>query len=247
MLRKGIISLHGASVGYGPHSAVAKARAARENAAMSANSRSTDVMKHITNDSNLGLRLALAGLTHPHDLRANFNKGELRFQSPEWRGAMIRLYRCILRLHNKPVTVSLDKSRAACGGPAEAIRAASGVRPREDAEAKFVGKPSQEGPGAQASDEQFFQRFLLTDQQREFGNVFVHGEFQRHMDADAISALTFYEGWYDYILQLASGITARELTDSEKRLLSPEQKEKLKELRGAMLAQRAAQEPGYML
>lgn len=55
-------------------------------------------------------------------------------------------------------------------------------------------------------------RYLLNDEQRAFGNFFVHSEFTNHIDADALAASAFYSSWYDYVCSLASGITSRDLT-----------------------------------
>ncbi|RNF13317.1 uncharacterized protein Tco025E_06347 [Trypanosoma conorhini] len=75
----------------------------------------------------------------------------------------------------------------------------------------------------------------LLPMQREFGDRFVQVEFQRHMDASEKHARIFYQSWYGYVAQLEAGQTSRELTEEELRQLTPEQKEKLRELRGHVM------------
>ncbi|ESL10332.1 hypothetical protein TRSC58_01938 [Trypanosoma rangeli SC58] len=78
-------------------------------------------------------------------------------------------------------------------------------------------------------------RLRLHPMQREFGDRFVQVEFQRHMDAAEKHARIFYQSWYGYVAQLETGQTSRELTEEERRQLTPEQKEKLRELRGQVM------------
>ncbi|KPI88657.1 hypothetical protein ABL78_2261 [Leptomonas seymouri] len=247
-------------MGYGPFSATAKARVLREKAeaentnrnpaAPALTSHTASVMRSVTLQTNLPLRLSLAGLPHPSQLQ------DWAYKSSEWRLAFIRLYRAILRLHNKAVAVSLHTARGE--GPEAAVSAVTGVHKAGDGtvwKADVVeGGDAAAAAAATCSParteveeaEDYLLRYLLTPEQQEFGNRFVFGEFQRHMDADAVSATIFYASWYDYVLQLASGVTSREMTEKEKRLLSDEQKEKLNALHGAFLDLRASMEPQYM-
>lgn len=254
-------------MGYGPFSATAKARVLREKAEAHASNNSgadtateaghpSTVMHNVTLHTNLSLRLSLAGLPHPSQLQ------EWAYTSPEWRLAFVRLYRTILRLHNKTVAVSLRTSRGA--GPAAAVSAVTGVQTTDGGEegadgaataAAAAPRPTRAGKDdvshspattTPAEDDDYLLRYLLTPEQQEFGNRFVQGEFHRHMDADAVSAAIFYASWYDYVLQLASGVTSRPMTEKEKRLLSEEQKEKLNALRGAFVDLRMSKEPQYM-
>ncbi|KAG5505277.1 hypothetical protein JIQ42_07484 [Leishmania sp. Namibia] len=226
-------------MGYGPFSATAKARLAREKAQKAARTSDTavpaasaTVMNNVGLDTNLCLRLSLAGLLHPSQLQKQ------SYRSPEWRLAFVRLYRTILRLHNKQVAVSLRMSREQ--GPEAALSAVTGVHAASQATATKAGHSLAE------DKEDYLLRYLLTPEQQEFGNRFVQGEFTRHIDADAVAAAIFYTSWYEYVLQLASGVTAREMTEKEKRLLSDEQKEALNSLRGAFFDLRASRQPKYM-
>jgi hypothetical protein len=248
-------------MGYGPFSATAKARVLREkadatNSTSTADAQPSTVMHNVMLQTNLSLRLSLAGLTHPSQLR------DSPYQSPEWRLAFVRLYRTILRLHNKTVAVSLRTARGQ--GPEAAVSAVTGVHHAEEQEGRGGAGATTTSPttdvdregsvapsptaaaAAEEEEEEYLLRYLLTPEQQEFGNRFVQGEFQRHMDADAVSAAIFYASWYDYVLQLASGVTSREMTETEKRLLSDEHKEKLNALRGAFVELRRSSEPQYM-
>lgn len=243
-------------MGYGPFSTTAKARVLREKTeaqnassssslspSASAHAAASTVMQNVTLQTNLSLRLSLAGLPHPSQLET------WAYASPKWRLAFVRLYRTILRLHNKTVAVSLRTARGA--GPEAAVSAVTGVHNAASSlsdgqEEKCVVGEGVGGRSAEADEDDYLLRYLLTPEQQEFGNRFVQGEFQRHMDADAVSASIFYASWYDYVLQLASGVTSREMTEKEKRLLSDEQKEKLNTLRGAFVDLRVAKEPQYM-
>ncbi|KEG09920.1 hypothetical protein DQ04_04441020 [Trypanosoma grayi] len=82
--------------------------------------------------------------------------------------------------------------------------------------------------------------------QREFGDHFVQVEFQRHVDATEKHARIFYASWYGYVAQLEMGQTSRELTEEERRQLTPEQKETLRELR-SHVAQARQTDPDFML
>lgn len=245
----------GRPMGYGPFSATAKARLARERASAAAaaaagfSSDGADaagaaadgaatVMQNVGLDTNLFLRLSLAGLPHPSQLQ------DSAFMSPAWRLAFVRLYRTILRLHNKTVAVSLRTARGE--GAEAAVSAVTGVQAAASTSepGDTISRSSSSSNAADVDD--VLLRYLLTPEQQAFGNSFVQGEFTRHMDADAVSAAIFYQSWYEYVLQLASGVTAREMTEQEKRLLSDEQKEKLNSLRGAFLDLRTAQQPTYM-
>ncbi|KPA76474.1 putative mitochondrial hypothetical protein [Leptomonas pyrrhocoris] len=246
-------------MGYGPFSATAKTRVLREKAAAdhrrqtgdssataTAAARTastptglhTSVMHNVTLQTNLSLRLSLAGLPHPSQLR------DWAYMSAEWRLAFIRLYRAILRLHNKTVAVSLHTARGE--GPEAAVMAVTGVQKTQDGSAVAADVKEHDVNVAAKTADDYLLRYLLTPEQQEFGNRFVQGEFQRHMDADAVSAAIFYSSWYDYVLQLASGVTSREMTEKEKRLLSDEQKEKLNALRGAFVDLRVSKAPHYV-
>ncbi|XQJ25620.1 Complex1_LYR-like, putative [Leishmania guyanensis] len=234
------------SIGYGPFSATVKTRRAREKAhkdvetpETAAAGASATVMNNVGLATNLHLRLSLAGLPHPSQL------DDWPYASPEWRLAFVRLYRTILRLHNKVVAVSLCTTRGQ--GPEAALSAATGVQATSQTTAASAAATATESGHNLAEDkDDHLLRYLLTSDQREFGNRFVQGEFTRHMDADAVTATIFYASWYDYVLQLASGVTAREMTEKEKRLLSDEQKETLNSLRGAFFDLRTSREPKYM-
>ncbi|TPP45167.1 Complex1_LYR-like family protein [Leishmania donovani] len=233
-------------IGYGPFSAAAKTRLACEKAHKAvetcdsaAAAASATVMNNVTLDTNLYLRLSLAGLPHPSQLQ------EWAYMSPEWRLAFVRLYRTILRLHNKAVAVSLRTARRQ--GSEAALSAATGVHATSQISVAGAAVAATEVDNSLAEDkDDYFLRYLLTPDQQEFGNRFVQGEFARHMDADAVAAAIFYASWYEYVLQLASGVTAREMTEKEKRLLTDEQKETLNSLRGAFFGLRASQQPKYM-
>ncbi|GET86932.1 hypothetical protein, conserved [Leishmania tarentolae] len=233
-------------MGYGPFSAAAKARLARERAhkAVETSDRasvaaSATVMSNVSLSTNLHLRLSLAGLPHPSQLQ------DWAYMSPEWRLAFVRLYRTILRLHNKAVAVSLRTSRGQ--GSEAAVSAATGVQATSPTSAAGAVVASTEPHHNVAEDpDDYFFRYLLTPDQQEFGNRFVQGEFARHMDADAVAATVFYGSWYEYVLQLASGVTAREMTEKEKRLLSDEQKATLNSLHSAFVNLRVSQQPQYM-
>lgn len=232
-----------ATVGYGPFSTSAKARVAKEKRRAQGNDNSpaepSTVMHNVQLNSNLLLRLSLAGITHPSQL------GALPYRSEEWRQAFIRLYRAILRLHNKTVAVSLETSRGR--GPEAAIAEVTSIHGKTAVVSHDKAAPPQKELDSAGSDEVYL-RYLLTPEQREFGNQFVNGEFQRHIDADAYSATQFYRSWYDYVLQLASGVTNRELTETEKRLLSDEQMEYLRNLHSAFVNLRTTTEtPNHML
>ncbi|KAG5484042.1 hypothetical protein LSCM1_05896 [Leishmania martiniquensis] len=230
-------------MGYGPFSVTAKARLAREKTQKAtatsdsaAPAASATVMSSVGLGTNLSLRLSLAGLTHPSQLQKQ------PYKSPEWRLSFVRLYRTILRLHNKEVAVSLRTSREQ--GPEAALSAVTGVCATSQVTATNVAVGATEADHSLAEDEgDYLLRYLLTPEQQEFGNRFVQGEFTRHTDADAVAATIFYTSWYEYVLQLASGVTAREMTQKEKRLLTDEQKETLNSLRGAL---RASRQPQYM-
>ncbi|KAG5509566.1 hypothetical protein JKF63_06271 [Porcisia hertigi] len=231
------------SIGYGPFSATAKARLRRESvnrAAGTSNSATTaasaTIMNNVDLSTNLYLRLSLAGLPHPTQMQ------DWLYASPEWRLAFVRLYRTIIRLHNKTVAVSLRMARGQ--GPEAALSAVTGVH--------ASSKSTAASPNAAADSDlvedmdDYLLRYLLTPEQQEFGNRFVQSEFARHMDADAVAATTFYASWYEYVLQLASGVTAREMTEKEKRLLSDEQKESLNALRDAFINHRTSKQPTYV-
>ncbi|EPY40749.1 hypothetical protein AGDE_03178 [Angomonas deanei] len=166
--------------------------------------------------------MSLAALHPPSEV------GKLQYKSPEWRLAMVRLYRVILRLHNKTVAVSLETSREAQGGPQAAVSEV--VQGRD---------PSHK--------DDYIVKYLLTPEQQEFGNKFVMDAFRHHMDADRKSSEQFYEGWYQYVAQIASGVTARDLTQEETMYLSDEQKEQLNQIRDTFLKAREGQEPNYMV
>ncbi|CCW66809.1 unnamed protein product [Phytomonas sp. Hart1] len=89
-------------------------------------------------------------------------------------------------------------------------------------------------------------KYLLNDAQREFGNRFVYDEFHRHTDADHVAASIFYRSWYDYVLQLFSGVTTREMSEDEKRWLTEEQREKLEQLKMAFRHFLTSQDRGHM-
>lgn len=73
--------------------------------------------------------------------------------------------------------------------------------------------------------------FLPHDAQRRFGDQFVRSEFRSHRTANEHRCVLFYQSWADYCVQLAAGVTQRDLSPSEWEMLSPEQKEKLLEVR----------------
>ncbi|CCW66808.1 unnamed protein product [Phytomonas sp. Hart1] len=108
-------------VGYGPFSKTVKAsselaKGARREGEDPAGreSRTGDdasVMRNIQLRTNLHLRLSLASLVHPTQLETT------PYQSPEWRMAIVRMYRVILRLHNKTVAVSLGGGKQRRRGP----------------------------------------------------------------------------------------------------------------------------------
>ncbi|EPY33020.1 hypothetical protein AGDE_08392 [Angomonas deanei] len=116
---------------------------------------------------------------------------------------------------------------------------------------------TQGGPQAAVSEvvqgrdpshkDDYIVKYLLTPEQQEFGNKFVMDAFRHHMDADRKSSEQFYEGWYQYVAQIASGVTARDLTQEETMYLSDEQKEQLNQIRDAFLKAREGQEPNYMV
>lgn len=214
------------SEGYGPFSAIAKAKQRKQEAA-------PNMMRHVQLEMNLNLRLALAALPHPDQLKS------MPYRGVEWCQAMGKLYRTILRLHNKTVAVSVDKTHKS--GAVSAVAAVTGVSRAASSESQV---DRYEDP-TEVSD--YLLRYLLTPPQREFGNQFVHSEFHRHSDADAVSARTFYQSWYEYVMQLASGVTSREMTEHEKRLLTDEQQEKLQQLHSALRTTRVESEPTYMV
>lgn len=168
--------------------------------------------------SNKNLRSSLSMLEHPSSL------SEVSFRSEEWKRCMVRLYRTVLRLHNKPIAVSMFDSMA--NGPAHAVAA--------------VTQPAPSSPSsAEVSSDDLLLRYILSDQQRAFGNYFVKDQFMSHMQVDSVTALNFYASWYDYVGQLTSGITERDLTDGELCLLTEQEKSKLDALRAGMVAMRS--------
>lgn len=243
---------HKGGEGYGPFSATARRQPVSQIVDRPpCREGIPDEGTNVSLGANLNLRLSLANLPHPMQL------DDIGYQSPAWKLAMVRLYRTILRLHNKVIAVSVSK--ATMEGPAEAVSAITGVRTitRVDKkEAHLLGintvvEQQLEKISGEAKDptneKDYLLRYLLTTEQREFGNRFVQAEFRRHIDADATYSKLFFQSWYDYILQLSAGITARDLVEKEKRLLTDEQKSKLNELRSAVMSIRATHEPGYGL
>lgn len=79
---------------------------------------------------------------------------------------------------------------------------------------------------------------LPSPAQRTFGDKFVKSEFRRHAMANEKYARIFYASWFDYVAQLDRGVTSRPLTASEQAMLSPEQKEKLAEIRSYVVQKR---------
>lgn len=131
---------------------------------------------------------------------------------------MCQLYRTLIRLHNKPIAVSLATSLSQ--GPSVAVKAVTSSEKNEP------------------TKEDCLLRFLLSDEQRAFGNHFVAMQFSAHMDVDSVTAANFYVSWYSYVMQLSSGITQRDMTEEEKRMLSDEQKGRLEDLRQGVQAMR---------
>lgn len=215
-------------VGYGPFSSTVKSSTSSEN------------QKHLVPDDerkgymefNRQLRGSLARVRDPSSLSA------IPFRSEEWKSTMVQLYRTVLRLHNKPLAVSLSTSLK--DGPQKAMEEVFGRSSRECSySAELSERETRVFPslsGVPASDIIF--RYLLTDDQRMFGNSFLKMQFEAHMDADSVTATNFYASWYDYIIQLASGITQKEMTDAEKKLLSDDQKGKLDDLKSGIISLR---------
>ena len=71
----------------------------------------------------------------------------------------------------------------------------------------------------------------LLPAQKELGDRFVRAEFQRHKMANEKFSKLFYEGWLGYVLQLERGITSKEMSPEETKLLNDEQKQRLVDLR----------------
>lgn len=229
-------------IGYGPFSATVKPGPVHTTA-------NGTLEENVHLEANRQLRSALANLAHPSTLET------IPFQSKEWRHCMLHLYRTLFRLHNKPIAVSLSTSLEK--GPAEAIADVTGL----DAAAAL----RQASPSAKASSPEFTEskssssspaeptmrdcllRFLLSDEQRALGNHFVITQFAAHMEVDSVTAINFYASWYQYVLQLASGVTQRELTDAERRLLTDEQKGRLEDFKEGVAAMRAASKENTMV
>ncbi|EPY28408.1 hypothetical protein STCU_05146 [Strigomonas culicis] len=161
---------------------------------------------------------------------------------------MVRLYRTILRLHNKEVAVSLQQARAQQQQQQQqrAVDAKEAAFLQQQQQQQQGGCPATSSLQDPTDMDDILLTYLLTAEQREFGNRFVKEGFIYHLEADRQTALTFYEGWYGYVLQIASGVTARDMTEAEEQHLSDEQREKMKELRGAFYAMRAQNDPGFM-
>lgn len=191
------------STSYGPFSSTVRKTVGESNGEVDS-SKESDA--HLL--SNHLLRSALAQLVHPSQLEG------IPYQSPEWKNCMIRLYRTLSRLHNRPVIVSRQISFD--HGPAVAVQQAL--------------SPSPSHEHQQLTKEDCLVRFLLSPEQRILGNQFAHSQFISHMNVDSVTALNFYASWYEYVVQLVSGVTQRNLTDAEKRLLSDDQKGKLEDL-----------------
>eukprot|EP00796_Vickermania_ingenoplastis_P004286 gene4286-3102_t len=209
------VASEGGAAGYGPFSSTVR------NRVVPSEHEKGTIEKNVHLESNKNLRASLASLPHPRSLESTPYRSEL------WQRAMVRLYRTILRLHNKPIAVSLSESLSR--GPSHAV---SAVMHRQPSSVEREGGASSP---AEPVLEDCLLRFLLSDEQRAFGNHFVQSQFAAHMDVDSLTAMSFYESWYQYILQLASGDTHRDLTPHEKRMLSEEQKGKLEDLhRGVM-------------
>ncbi|CCW61866.1 unnamed protein product [Phytomonas sp. EM1] len=263
------------TVGYGPFSKTVKGHSALEKhrrevkpsgGGESHGDDAASVMNNIQLSTNLYLRLSLASLLHPTQLE------KIPYQSPEWRLAMVSLYRAILRLHNKTVAVSLEKSKPC--GLAKAVGANPGAdsttTAREKVALKEMDEKNTKGPESSSMSkssedatgdlkfpesnlppkvtlmDRFVLKYLLNDAQREFGNRFVHDEFHRHTDADHVAASIFYRSWYEYVLQLSSGVTTREMTEDEKRWLTDEQRVRLEQLKTAFRQVVTPQEVQYM-
>lgn len=71
----------------------------------------------------------------------------------------------------------------------------------------------------------------LLPAQKELGDRFVRAEFQRHKMANEKFSKLFYQGWLEYVVQLERGITSKEMSASETKLLNDEQKQRLVDLR----------------
>ncbi|ORC86115.1 uncharacterized protein TM35_000301550 [Trypanosoma theileri] len=83
--------------------------------------------------------------------------------------------------------------------------------------------------------------------QRAFGDRFVRVEFERHVDAGERHARVFYAEWYMYAAQLEiGGSSGRPLTAEEERLLTPEQQQRLQELRSRVVQVRQT-DPDFKL
>lgn len=219
-------------VGYGPFSSTVKAPAARREGECS---RHKEVEKRYL-DLNRRLRDSLARVQDPSSLSS------IPFRSAEWKAAVVQLYRTILRLHNKPLAFSLSTSLKE--GPEKAMQEVSGlskVGNHEAASSLLDEGTGLRGPSEFPSSDVMF-RYVLTDDQRIFGNSFLKMQFEAHMDADSVTATNFYASWYDYIIQLASGITAKEMNDAEKKLLTDNQKSKLEDLKIGLISLRENRE-----
>lgn len=224
----------GPKEGYGPFSTAAKARKMREQRDVQ---RVPNVMNHMQLANNINLRLSLSALTHPTQL-----SDSVSYKSPQWSLTMVRLYRAILRLHNKTVAVPRPAAAATAvrkgvlEDEAAAVTNAAGS-PACDTMSPDLGRLDADDKVQLCQDtSSYYLRYLLTEEQRTFGTHFVRREFANHVDADAFTAGNFYAGWYSYVLQLASGVTARELTEDEKRLLAEDQQERLHHLHSACIS-----------
>ena len=71
----------------------------------------------------------------------------------------------------------------------------------------------------------------LLPAQKELGDRFVRTEFQRHKMANEKFSKLFYQGWLEYVVQLERGITSKEMSADETKLLNDEQKQRLVDLR----------------
>lgn len=219
-----------ATVGYGPFSSTVKPSPTSEEQGKVGTKEGKRYL-----ELNRQLRQSLARVKDPSSLSS------IPFRSFEWSTTMIQLYRTIMRLHNKPIALSLSTSLK--GNRQKAIKDVSGFVSKDNGVGGASFLSSENRFSSSSSDlpsSDVFIRYLLTDDQRLFGNSFLKMQFEAHMDADLVTATNFYASWYDYILHLASGITEKEMTDAEKKLFTDDQMSKLEVLKSGFISFRSS-------
>lgn len=218
-----------ATVGYGPFSSTVKSSPSSEDHGKVGGKEGKRYL-----ELNRQLRESLSRLKDPSSLSS------IPFRSSEWITTMIQLYRTILRLHNKPIALSLSTSLK--GDPQKAVKEVSGfsLKDNDVGGTPFLSSENRSfSSSSDLSSSDVLIRYLLTDEQRLFGNSFLKMQFEAHMDADSVTATNFYASWYEYVLQLASGVTEKEMTDAEKKLFTDDQKDKLKVLKSGFISFRS--------